>query len=184
MTGDILAIDLSLAATGWATLDNEGIIRTLPTATRYERWSHIIETLTYIGKYRNGLQVWIEQGFAMSTHGRSGGDIAELRGALRWVLERELGVTEWVEVAPTTLKVFATGMGHASKDDMIAAVETWGHTIPYQLSPKTGKALSKKEDGVADALALLHFAHAANGTPRLGGDTAYATRWAKKKVAG
>lgn len=170
----ILAIDLSLTATGWATDKAYGLITTDPTADMLDRWETIMSSLTRTVDANAGqADVWIEQGFGMSTRGRSGGDIAELRGALRWELWGLYGITRITEVPPLTLKKFTTGYGSSTKADMIAAVEAWGYDLPHA----GATAKSKKSDDVADAVALWQFARAVR-TGISHGDTAHARAWA------
>lgn len=61
----------------------------------------------------------------------------------QWLWQRSI---PYVDVAPTTLKVWATGNGKALKPEVIAAViATYGHLI----------SINPKDDNQADAVALL-----------------------------
>jgi crossover junction endodeoxyribonuclease RuvC len=62
----------------------------------------------------------------------------------------------WVDIAPATLKVWATGKGDATKRDMCAAVvATYGRFLH----------INPNDDDSCDAVALLSMALAAYGQP-------------------
>lgn len=128
-----IGFDVSIARTGWAAITYDhgtwirgGIIRTdarlelLPRLAEIRRQTHDILEL-----FDHGVDVAIEEGVAH----RSGEVTRKL--AMAWAVvalstSDRLGIEPHV-VNISTVKKFATGNGHASKDDMIAAaVARWG----------------------------------------------------------
>jgi Holliday junction resolvasome RuvABC endonuclease subunit len=171
----ILALDLSLINTGWARyedgMDHAGSIQCPSSGTEVNRMVFVADQV--VNLQDTPADWWLEQGFAMASHGASGGMVAELRGMLRYLIHPQT----FTEVTPLTLKVFATGYGHAKKEQMIEAVESWGFKVPT-LRPKG----AKKNDGVADAIVLREFAMACRGKGRVG-DIDYARKWWAKQDA-
>jgi crossover junction endodeoxyribonuclease RuvC len=71
----------------------------------------------------------------------------------QWLWQRSI---PYVDVAPTTLKVWATGNGNALKPQVIAAmIATYGHLV----------SIDPKDDNQADALALLTMGMFKYGQP-------------------
>ena len=149
MKGLIVGIDASLSSTGvvmgnvhrwqWRLFksQNHGQ-RPLQRLERYARLANgIIEWL----KPEDVGAVYIE-GYAFSRHSQSVTGLYEFGGLLRYHLA---SVTpKIIEVAPSTLKRFATGKGNAKKDFVLACIrDRWGELF--------------ESDDVGDAFALFQF---------------------------
>ncbi len=123
MTPRILALDLSLARSGWCRTIDYGTpcqYGVLATAGQrgVERLDRIVrEVQTLVGKVPVDLAVL--EGYSYGSQGRSVFDIGELGGCVRLLLYR-LGVP-FVEVPPACLKKYACGHGNAKKIDMVVA---------------------------------------------------------------
>jgi crossover junction endodeoxyribonuclease RuvC len=90
------------------------------------------------------------EGFAFAAKGKQH-EIGGLGWIIRVALD-EAGI-RWVEVPPTSLKMFATGRGNANKSEVVvAAVQRLG--------------LTPKDDNQADAAWLEEFGHHLLGKPR------------------
>ena len=123
-----VGIDLSLTDTGIATVFDDGTISTARVrstgaedATLHERWERLRRLRDDI-EFRIGYDytpVVIEQ----PAYGATNGSHHD-RSGLWWMVVDNL--LHWnvpvTEVAPTTLKKYATGKGNASKDEVLAAV--------------------------------------------------------------
>jgi crossover junction endodeoxyribonuclease RuvC len=158
MTARILAIDPSLAgcavATAIAGLDaTVQRIRTKPVERievhgrdpvrdvrgAVHRYRAIADRIATIARRGSQLDLVLIEGYAF-VDGQAGElDRIELGGVIR---DRLADVAPIVEVAPATLKKFATGNGRASKDEMIGA-----------LASRHGHAFKSNDE--ADAFALL-----------------------------
>ncbi|BBE50807.1 hypothetical protein OYT1_ch1250 [Ferriphaselus amnicola] len=148
MQNTILALDLG-TTTGWALMPRDGSITSGTESfkphrfegggmrfLRFKRW------LTEIKQTSDGIDaVYFEE-----VRRHLGVDAAHAYGGFMAHL------TAWCEhhqipyqgVPVGTIKKHATGKGNASKDEMIAAMKSRGH--------------SPADDNEADALALLHYA--------------------------
>jgi Holliday junction resolvasome RuvABC endonuclease subunit len=112
----ILALDLSLVATGWCLADGT-TGRIDGTKLRgVERLDHIVRQVQALTR---GVDLVVIEGYSFGSKGSSIFNIAELGGGVRLLLYR-LGLP-FVEVPPSTLKKWATGKGNCGKDEMIAA---------------------------------------------------------------
>jgi len=110
----ILALDLSLTATGWC-LDGEcGRIRT--SLRGMERIDAIARQVQALAR---DVELVVIEGYSFGSKGRSVFDVAELGGCVRFLLHRLC--IPFVCVPPATLKKYATGRGNCGKDEMIAA---------------------------------------------------------------
>lgn len=138
----ILAIDLSLRSTGWASYSEEKNIlwgAFEPTVKGIDRLRHIRDTVLNMASL-NHLVVFEDfAGPGMSgSHAQRIGLAFLIRTAL-W----EAGIP-FVLVSPMTLKKFTFGSGKAEKSQMLKAVyKRWGHDCDV--------------DDEADAVALLHL---------------------------
>lgn len=154
---NILAIDLSLSATG--VVYPEGRVET-------RQWAPVPKhkgamTAAMAGDLHrdrlNAAEAWFRANMAMNrptmiaiegySYGSKGSSItqlAEVRGLLRFLAD-SYGVP-FVEIDPTTIKMFGTGKGNAGKPEMIAnARERFGYDA--------------FDDNAADALILWHLVH-------------------------
>lgn len=182
----IIAIDLALESSGIASIDENGLVEAHSVKSE-RKGAQLMEVWDYeISKLMQDLiresqtpwrhiKVFIERGVQKQGRGNAPADIAELRGAIRWMFYP----SPLVEVNPTPIKVFATGLGHATKTDMIEAVQSWGFEVPLHVTPggKPSKKAQPYNDDIADALALLQFGIAAMGGEPVGGNAAYARKW-------
>lgn len=122
----VVGIDASLTRTGIACADGR-LVSIAPKRRRDDRaarlWEFARALRPLIPRGEAGAVI---EGYAVTANrGRSGAHLAELGGVIRLTLF-EFAVP-WVEVAPSTLKKFATGNGHADKAAMVAAaVEAGG----------------------------------------------------------
>jgi Holliday junction resolvasome RuvABC endonuclease subunit len=111
---NILALDLSLTATGWCLGGETGRI-----TTKKRGWERI-HTITYaIDGLRTQASLVVLEGYSFGSRGNATFQIAELGGIVRNDLWR--AGAPFVDVAPAALKKYATGKGNCGKDAMIAA---------------------------------------------------------------
>lgn len=112
----ILGIDPSLTGTAMAFPDGGTYV--VPTKKRrgMER-VHFLRGEVEIALLEHQPDLVVLEGYSFGSKGSAITDIAEWGGVLRLLLY-ESGV-EWAVVAPSTLKVFATGDGHADKPQML-----------------------------------------------------------------
>ena len=145
---NLLALDLSLTRTGWATHHS---VLAGPHATGTitpPKGMGGVERLIWIRKSLTGLISLVElvvmEGYSYGVaRGNALTQLGELGGVVR-VLFHELGVP-WVEVPPATLKKYATGKGNAGKAEvLVAAVRRLGY--------------EGSDDNVADAMWLRAMA--------------------------
>lgn len=128
MTLRILAADLSLTSTGLALPDGTTLTLKPGKRTGCERLAWIRdEVLEHAKPLDFGIPVdlVVIEGYAMGT-GRQAGTyaIGELGGVIRLALH-EAGIP-YIEIAPATLKKFATGKGNANKDAVLLAAARAG----------------------------------------------------------
>jgi Holliday junction resolvasome RuvABC endonuclease subunit len=111
---NILALDLSLAATGVALPD--GTLYTEKPSTKGDR--RLCEIARAIGQQLNtrDIDLVVLEDLPMGIRNAAAGALGMLHGAVRYKLIR-LDVP-YLLVPPATLKVFATGRGNATKADM------------------------------------------------------------------
>lgn len=119
----ILALDLSLRATGFATswsltrVQASGIL-TPRKLTGTARLILLRDMVRSMAREQRADLVIIE-GISFGSTGAMHAEICGLNYLVRVALE-EIGIP-WTEVPPSTLKKFATGKGNAQKADMLAA---------------------------------------------------------------
>lgn len=153
MSATVVALDLSLTSTGVA--DRNGTRRIRPKSTGVERLAEVRNCVLWECRLdtrdpscRPSLVVI--EGYSYASKGQAVVDIGELGGVVRLALY-EAGIRYEV-VSPSTVKIYGTGKGNASKDEMLlAAVRRFGY-----------EGTSHDE---ADALILWHLAMAALGEP-------------------
>jgi crossover junction endodeoxyribonuclease RuvC len=139
----IAAFDLSLTATGYACSDGRSGVLSPPKdcCSGIPRLQWIRNSVYTIA--RDAALVAIE-GYAFDRPNQAH-QIGELGGVIRVALH-ECGLP-YVEIAPSSLKKFATGKGNAKKDDVFAAaIRKLGYTA--------------NDHNEADALWLLAMARA------------------------
>jgi crossover junction endodeoxyribonuclease RuvC len=120
----IVAFDLSLTSTGVA--DRDGTRRICPKSTGVERLVEIRDAVIRTC-YRHILKhdLVVIEGYSYAS-GNKAHDIGELGGVVRLALH-EAGIRYEV-VPPASLKLYACGVGNASKDDvLLAAVRRLGY---------------------------------------------------------
>jgi crossover junction endodeoxyribonuclease RuvC len=110
----ILGLDLSLTATGYCRDGECGRI-----VTKLRGWERVACILQTVQDLAGDADVVVVEGYSFGSRGNTLFQIAELGGIVRFDLCRN--GTPYVDVAPGTLKKYATGKGNAGKDEMIAA---------------------------------------------------------------
>lgn len=149
----ILALDLSLTASGWARSDGQsGVI--VPKGEfargidrlRWIRWSvcRLLETGAF-SVALSRVELVVIEGYAFGVQGQQGHiSLGELGGVVRCALaDRDI---PFVEIPPSSLKMFATGKGNAKKEAVLVAA--------IQKLKYGGNSTDE-----ADALWLLEMAH-------------------------
>lgn len=135
----IAAFDLSLTAAGWATSSGtSGVIASKTTGMA--RLREIRAAVLQIAEHAD---VVVIEGYSFGAKGNAILNLAELGGIVRVALV-DRG-QPYVEVPPSSLKLFATGKGNAPKDAvLVEAVKQLGY--------------HGHDHNVADALWLLRLA--------------------------
>jgi Holliday junction resolvasome RuvABC endonuclease subunit len=113
----VLALDLSLTATGWATPSGYGVLT--PPAGRERGLPRVSWIRDAVLSLAAGVDVVVIEGLAFGARGQAMLDLAGLGWVVRLGLA-EAGV-RYVDVPPAVLKKFATGKGNAPKPAMLAA---------------------------------------------------------------
>lgn len=110
----ILALDLSLTACGWCFDQASGVIK-----SRLKGYERLAEITSEIYAMTFDVDVVVVEGYAFGAQGRAVYQLAGLGEVVRfWLWQRQI---KTVEIAPATLKKYATGRGNAGKDEMLAA---------------------------------------------------------------
>jgi len=144
----ILALDLSLTATGWATDAGLGVLS--PPGSHGRGLQRLLWIRDQVLRLAGLCDLVVLEGFSYGSKGKAVFDIAGMGWVVRAALF-EAGVT-MVEVAPASLKKYATGRGNAKKAEvLVEAVRRLGY--------------EGHDDNVADALWLLHMALSHYGLP-------------------
>lgn len=113
----ILALDLSLTATGWCRDGETGVIST--PAHKTSGWERIARIARTVRDLAAGVDLVVIEGYSIGSNTGRVFDRAELGGIVRfWLWGHGL---PYVDVPPQTLKKYATGKGNSPKDAMIAA---------------------------------------------------------------
>jgi Holliday junction resolvasome RuvABC endonuclease subunit len=124
---DILALDLSLTATGVCTPAGETFVIETKKLRGAERLNFILEHIADLLSSHK-IDIVIIEGYSFGSQGRAVFQIGELGGVIRLALYQE-GIP-CVEVPPSCLKKYICGKGNASKDDVLQqAVVRSGHTF-------------------------------------------------------
>lgn len=144
----IVAFDLSLTGTGYATGGDHGVLRPPKAAGKgMERLYFIVNEVRRLAE---DASIAVIEGYSYGSQGRAVVSMGELGGVVRLALWAQ-GVPV-VEVAPGTLKKYATGSGNAKKPDMLmAAVKRLG--------------VEETDDNIIDALWLRQMALDHYGLP-------------------
>lgn len=117
MPNNIMGLDLSLTAPGYATKHGAGVItgaKKLLGAERLEFYHDYIKQFVAV----NIIDFIVMEGYAFASKFQREA-LGELGGVVKLGLQ-QLAVP-YVLVAPGTLKKYATGQGNATKDEMLAA---------------------------------------------------------------
>lgn len=118
----IVALDLSLTSTGWAKTDIviDGAFGTLVPRKPFDRgMARLAWIRSQIIWLTRGADLVVIEGYAFGAKGAAVFSLGELGGAIRLALY-DFGIP-YVDVSPSSLKMFATGKGNAPKDDVFAA---------------------------------------------------------------
>lgn len=143
---EVLALDIA-THTGYFSLHEKGTWDFTESIRRNQNKQHkaFRDTLMKFIKKHNIRQLVIEDVSAGSARGgfKSSVKLAEFRGITFEVCD-ELDLPEPILINPTSVKKWATGNGHATKDDMVAyCMKRWG-TDPV-------------DDNEADATHIFYF---------------------------
>lgn len=148
-TPNVVGLDLSLTATGIATVDETAVLRPMGL-TGPARLMCIRDDVLAALPVLHPLVV--VEGYAYGRHNQAH-QLGELGGVIRLALW-EAGIP-YVEVPPSTLKKYATGRGNAGKDEVLAAaIRRLGY--------------DGHDNNEADALWLRAMGCAAYGAPLAG----------------
>jgi Holliday junction resolvasome RuvABC endonuclease subunit len=149
----VLALDLSLAATGYATVDEHDVIRTSPCWELPGRLDYIANRAEDLATNEGRDLVVIEDLPHHVAHG--GTQLGMVHGVVRrmlWHHEAETSCGPVVLIPPASLKRYATGKGNASKADIrVGILQRFGIDIP--------------DDNAADAFVLRAMALDHYGQP-------------------
>lgn len=131
----VLGLDLSLTSTGVA---GDSWAKTLTTwslprkgATRAQRWARMRQAREQVLPFVDDAQLVVQESPAYSTGDMPGShDMAWLW----WSIYGRCAARAipWVEVGTSTLKVYATGNGRASKEDVVQAVATRRRDVTFR----------------------------------------------------
>jgi Holliday junction resolvasome RuvABC endonuclease subunit len=114
VTTAVLALDLSLAATGAAT--PHGDLSTIRPTTRGDIRLHEIKRRCYDLVVELGASMVVIEDLPTGLRNAAAGSLGMLHGAIRAML---IGVgIPYLTVPPATLKTYATGRGNAPKPDL------------------------------------------------------------------
>lgn len=152
----IIGLDLSLTATGIATMDKASKLDVHTVTTRktgHERLNHILDTIEdRVGGYERAWDLVVVEGASYASQGSARWQLAELHGLVKHQLW--LQSLPYVLVAPQARAKYATGRGNAGKDEVLLAVDRrYGHLI------RVG------DNNSADALVLVAMAADHYGQP-------------------
>ena len=115
----IMAFDLSLTRTGWASAQAFGVLMPPGSHARgVRRLAWIRDQVLSLLRDDPGSLVVLE-GYSFASRGRAVISIGELGGVVRLAMHDEGFVV--VDVPPSSLKKFSTGTGNAPKEAVLAA---------------------------------------------------------------
>lgn len=121
-----VGVDQSLNASGICVLTSDGAVQTLLTVEHKEGGAIDVKLLSIrraVISAISGCSFGAMEGYAYDSVHRAF-DLGEVAGTVKVaMLEHQVG---YVVVPPVTLKLYATGLSHASKDDMVAAAKAEG----------------------------------------------------------
>lgn len=113
----IVAFDLSLTRSGWAMQESHGVI--VPPRGHDRGMRRIAWIRDRVLQHADGADLVVLEGYSYGSKGSAVINLGELGGVVRLALfERRI---PYVEVAPGTLKRYATGKGNAGKEEVLAA---------------------------------------------------------------
>jgi crossover junction endodeoxyribonuclease RuvC len=141
----IVALDLSLTATGFACTDGRSGVLNPPKG--FDRGMPRLQwIMNQVWKITEGADLVVIEGYAFDRPNQAH-QIGELGGIIRFTLWEAEVPRPYIEIAPSSMKKFATGKGNASKPEvLVEAVRKLGY-----------RGASTDE---ADALWLLEMARA------------------------
>lgn len=121
-----IGVDLSLSATGIAG-DSCASVVVKPKTRGMERLHEISEAVIKAALYPFPPALVVIEGYSMGTARQSSHAhaLGELGGVVRYRLH-EIGV-KWIDVPPSSLKLFGASKGNASKADMLDASRRCGY---------------------------------------------------------
>lgn len=139
---NIIGLDLSLKNTGWALSEASGVFSPPANLDGLPRIKWLLDNIWNVTE---GADVIAIEGYSFASNMAYARETAELGGVVRFTLWEAGRV--YVDVPPSSLKMFATGKGNADKPSMhLAAIKKLGY-----------EGTSYDE---VDALWLMHMAKA------------------------
>lgn len=139
----VLALDIA-THTGYFSLHEAGVWNFTESKRRNGNKMHgAFRTMLLTYMRRHGIRQVVAEDVSVNRHFYDMRRLAELRGILLEVCD-ELGIPEPAFINPATLKKWATGDGHASKSQMIAACKNKYGIVPV-------------DDNAADACHLFYY---------------------------
>lgn len=140
---DVLALDIA-THTGYFSLHEAGVWNFTESKRRNGNKMHgAFRTMLLTYMRRHGIRQVVAEDVSVNRHFYDMRRLAELRGILLEVCD-ELDIPEPAFINPATLKKWATGDGHASKSQMIAACKNKYGIVPV-------------DDNAADACHLFYY---------------------------
>lgn len=114
----LVALDLSLTATGWATSDGlSGVLE--PPKGKTSGWPRVQWVVDRVHQITEHADLTVIENYAFGAKGSALTGLHELGGIVRFALWED--GRRYVDIPPTSLKKFATGSGNAGKAEVIAA---------------------------------------------------------------
>lgn len=152
-----IGVDPSFTATGIIILNKGELSYEKTTTNLGPKEGPITRTLSIADDVKKSMiqhkpKIAVIEGFSYGSNSKSIFERAYLNWRIREVFESEM--CRWIEIAPSTLKKYATGKGTSSKEEvMIGIFDLWGKTF--------------KDDNKADAFVLAQIGQAIinNKTP-------------------
>lgn len=142
---EILSLDIA-TTTGYHTFKGKGgawCFKESKTRNDNKKHKHFRDTLIKFITENNIRMICAEDVLMNKMRFRATVSLSEMRGVLLEVCD-ELDLPEPEFLNATTIKMFATGKGNASKDEMIEACKTKWNIIPF-------------DNNEADAIAILYL---------------------------